>query len=473
MSRQTTSSPFGHRLVLGAWINDLGSQPRVEQWPSIHYDRNLFGDLTAFFDLMSECELDSICLLGLFAAGRWSPKLEETISPDRDRWVRSVIDAAHERGLKMYGFTGVYSWGYETFIEQNPELRGDNPRVMCPAREASEEVMRQVIDFQLTNYDFDGLHLESGDQGRCTCERCLETSDLDWHIEVNHRTALYLRDRWPEIDIEVYTPGVNKTEREWLAWVEASSSFTFLVDADIHLRHADVAGNFGPTSRRRIVEALQCAYATRGGRWVYPPQRWDRLRWFLPLVDCRVQHWRAAAAEGARASMTSGAPIVNPGEEATLRATGKVLADPTRESEAILVETMREMFTPHREQTAQDLAEIFWWAEKSYFANANFLARGEILCEPLFGHRPGPPTYLECFLYAGNLLEYRRSLDEMLRRAQALKGDVGDPGKLWRVIACLGNALADVDSVRTRGAWPRYPASVIDETTWTDQWVTD
>jgi len=36
--------------------------------------------------------------------------------------------------------------------------------------------------------------------------------------------------------------------------------------------------------RREFIARLKCDYGTSGGFWVYPPPRWDRLRWFFPYV---------------------------------------------------------------------------------------------------------------------------------------------------------------------------------------------
>ena len=404
---------FDYRAILGCWTNDISSVPRAGHWPSREFDEGLERDFIEFFDMMQDVGYNSAVFAGFFVTRNWEVNYSDSISPERKEKVTRIIGEAHKRGIKMLYGMGLYSWGFDKIIKERPEVRGSNPHAMCASKEASHAKMAELIDYLLTEFPFDGFHFESGDQGRCECDECKNIPDLDYHIDLNKRMGQHAHSKWPDKIIEVYTPPTNKSREDWLAWADASRYFSFIIDANMKQGQQDVADQFGCTSRREIISALQCAYGTRSATWIYPPQRWDRLRWFLPIIDRRALHYRGLADDGARAVMVSGAPIENPGEEATLRASGKLLQDPFRDVRSILIETAEEMFEPKTKTAAEELADIFWHAEKAYFANANVGEGAEILLDPLCGDVAGPPIYLQTRMYSHTLGEYEIAIKNM------------------------------------------------------------
>jgi len=462
---------FTYRTILGCWINDISSVPRRGHWPARELDESLEQDFVAYLDLMKELDFTSIILFGLFVTRNWEVDYRKSVSPERKEKVKRIMGEAHKRGIKMLYGLGLYSWGFDKIIRELPEVRGPNPHSMCASKEASYKKMAELIDFLLSEFSFDGFHFESGDQGRCKCKSCRERPDLIYHIELNERMAKYVRSRWPEKIIEVYTPGVNKSKEDWLAWADASRYFSFIIDADISQGQQDVADQFGPASRREIISSLQCAYGTRSATWIYPPQRWERLRWFLPIIDRRAVHYRGLAGDGARAVMVSGGPIINPGEEATLRASGKLLQNPFKDVHSVILETVEEMFEPKTKRAAEELADIFWHAEKAYFANANVPEGAEILLDPLCGEVAGPPIYLQTRMYAHTLGEYETAIKDIQKRFLKMKASLSNSKKADRLEKCLTSVLADIETIKKDNSMLQFPANAIDEKTWGTEWI--
>jgi hypothetical protein len=455
---------FEFRGVLGAWANDISSVPRVEQWPSAVLDESLERDLIEYAQAMKESHLEYLILFGLFVTDDWQPDLKTTVSPQREAAVRRILEAAHARGVKVLYGLGLYSWGYDAIIRANPDVRGTNPHAMCGSREASHQAMRDLIDHVTGSFDFDGYQFESADRGRCSCDACRGKTDSEYHLDLNRRTAEYVRDRWPGKTIEVYCPIRRSVKEDWLIWRDASKLF------DVFCDDYEFAARFGCESRREIASQFQCAYGSRSGVFTYPPQRWDRLRWFIPVIDKRAEHYRQFASDGGRAIMIQGTPLVNPAEEASLRCSGLLAVDPSRSVASVLAEVMEGMFRPRGACAAKEIADIFWAAEKAYWCNAHFLTgSGELAIEPLLGTMAGPPVYLESRMFSHDLANYEFAMREVQRRFLAIRGDLADAARVDRVARCLEAVLEDVARTRAAGRVVRYPVSVISPDSWTEE----
>lgn len=458
-------SSFDYRTALGCWINDIASIPRVEQWPSTKFDAGLEQDFIKFFYFLKEIQFNSVILFGLFIAGGWEPDFKRSFSPEREKSVRRVLAEAKKRGIQVLYGLGIYSWGFDKIIKEDPKVRGTNPHAMCGSKEASHRKMESLVDYLCSEFSFDGFHLESFDQGRCECKLCKEKSDLHYHIELNEYMARYIRSRWPGKTIEVYTPGAL-TKEDWLEWSGASQYFTFLIDP------SNSADRCGYKARKEIISSLSCAYGTRSGTWVYPPQRWKKLRWFLPIIERRAIHYRKLAEDGGRAAMVQTCPIINPGEEATLRCSGKFIQDPFRAVQSVLFETVKEMFDPRTSGVTDELADIFWIAEKSYFAFANCTDSLEIYLEPLCGKIAGPPVYLETRVYPASLSGIEIPMKNIRKRFIKIKEELRDKDKAKRMEICLDNVLKDISRVKQNiKNMPKFAASTINEKTWSDKWL--
>ena len=281
----------------------------------------------------------------------------------------------------------------------------------------------------------------------------------------NRRCAQYVREHWPEKIIEVYCPIRRGSREDWLLWRDASELFTFFID------DYDFVSHFGPRFRRDFIARLGCAYGTRSGLWIYPPQRWQRLRWFIPILDKRAEHYRRLADDGGRALLIQGAPLVNPAEEATLRCSARLSADPQADIASVLVDVVRTMFRPRTGAVAGELADIFWHAEKAYWRNAHFLSdSGELLLEPLGGTMAGPPVYLQSRMYSFDLAQYERAITSLQARFRKIRGELKDRVRAGRVVRCLNSVQADIAATRAAGRTLPYPACTTGPDAWTGDW---
>jgi len=462
---QDDSTGFEFRGVLGCWINDISSVPRVEQWPSMVLDESLERDIIDYTRVMPECGLEHLILFGLFASHSWQPDFKSTVSPERGAAVRRILDAAHENGVKILYGLGLYAWGFDEIIRTNPAVQGTNPHAMCGSKDASHKVMQELIDYVTASYPFDGYQFESADRGRCSCDSCRGMTDSEYHLELNRRMAEYVRGRWPGKIIEVYCPLRKSTKEDWLIWKDASKLF------DVFCDDYEFAARFGCDSRREIASLFQCAYGSRSGIFIYPPQRWDRLRWFIPVIDKRAEHYRRFHAEGGSAVMIQGTPLINPGEEASLRCGGKLALDPSRSVSSVLCEVMQDMFRPCNDGVTKQLADIFWSAESAYWCNAHFLTgSGELALEPLLGTTAGPPVYLESRMYWHDAAQYEFAMLDVKRRFDEIRGNLGDTARAQRMATCLDNVLRDVAMIKaTEGRTLPYPVSSTGPDSWTGE----
>lgn len=462
-SDKKNTNVFKYRTVLGAWINDISSKPRVEQWPSIVLDKSLERDYSQFFDMMKDSGYNSIVMFGLFAAMNWKPRFQDTITPERERAVRRILAEAQMKGIKVLYGLGLYSWGFDEVIKSNPDVQGTNPHAMCGSKEASHKVMEDLIKYLAIEFPFDGFHFESADLGRCSCKKCAVKSNSLYHLELNERMAKYVRANWRDMIIEVYSPINVSTRKDWTLWQKRSKYFTFIID--------DVSriNRFGCNSRKDFISKLGCAYGTRGGTWLYPPQRWNRLRWFVPILEKRADHYRKLADDGGRAIMIQGAPLINPSCEAMLRFNGKMALNPYADIKKVLVEVVEEMFRPRSRAAAQELADIFWNAEKAFWSAINFPPEGtELQLESLLGKVPGPPVYLQTRMYWHTITEYRLAITDIKKRFNKIKPDLSDKSKCRNMTICLNSVLRDIDQTIADKNLPKYPVSAISPVSWTE-----
>ena len=128
------------------------------------------------------------------------------------------------------------------------------------------------------------------------------------------RTARYIRARWPGRTLLVNMCGFLRPWRT--ARVDEPP---FLVELGRHVDALIDPGHSGhytdPVQRPRLAAQLACALRTSGGCWVYPPQAWDRLRWFLPHPRQTAEHLRRLHGAGGRAVEYHMGPTLNPGVE--------------------------------------------------------------------------------------------------------------------------------------------------------------
>ncbi|MBP1993192.1 hypothetical protein [Paenibacillus eucommiae] len=448
---------FTHRAAYGVWINDMRNSPLpYEEWPSVRLDEITEKDIIACIQLMSQSGYNEFVLWGLFATYSWSLDLVSSVDEERAKRIERIIQAAKDSGVRILTGIGIYSWGFDSIIEHCPGVRGTNPHAMCASSDESWEWVKKIMDFVLTRFNFDGLHLESADQGRCNCPSCDVLGDIEYHCIINARAAQYLRSKNNNNLVMVslcgYMPYDQKIASDEIKhFIELSKHIDYLIDGG-HYGHF-----FEESTRSRVVAELHCDYGTSGGIWIYPPQRWDRLRWFLPYTQRTAAHIKELYEDGGRAIEYYMGPDLNPGVEVNIAFGGKLLADVDRDPDDILNEIVTELYQPDDRDARDELAALFKQAETAYFDNwydTPEMPKREIRqlhITSLFGTEPGAPTYLAhspelqwTFMDAPGREIYRREIINIQTRLLGIEARIGDRERLGRINTCLNSILADI-----------------------------
>lgn len=447
------------RLAFDVWPNDVCQQPRpLENWPSAAFDDATVDGIIRALDVQQQAGYNIVDLAGFFATYSLPADIRSAVDASRRRKIEAIVKAAHDRGIKVNLFpSGVYSWGFDEIIQQNPVLKGSNRHAMCGSREESFGWQKKVVDFAL-EFDIDGFHLESADQGRCSCDECKERWPVDaaYHNHITARTAKYIRSRKPDAYLSVIL-------LNWGTWGQDFSDETKAELVDLS-RHVDCIFDQGhrqpyvPKDKRKaFIDRLHCRYGTSGGLWVYPPQRWPRLRWFLPYTRRTGAHVKELYDDGGRGIMYYQGPVNNPGVEVNVAFGGRMMLGVGRSVDDVLAEVLEYLYKPKTSAAHRKLAEVFRRAEEAYFggwdderiAEAHRAPPpGELHLTPLFGATPGLADYLaDPFLTTDGRAAYKAGLIACLRTVQQLDGQFDDDGRIQRIEACLMSALGDLNTL--------------------------
>lgn len=430
---------FVHRGYLG-WITDLASEPDTRAaWPSMRLDERLLEDYRKTFDLQAKLGFNEISIWGLYVASAWPVDIKSCITPERERLVRTLIEEAHRRGIKVLSGLGVYSWGFEKIIQANPKLARTGPLTMCASEPEAWEWMRKVIDFVFTQYPIDGVSMQSADQGRCRCLPCRAYTDPEYHALLNCRAGDYIRERWPGKVIGVNCWGLPLGDAASFPAIGTTGRVAdYIIDARATSRWDS------KTARRDLIASLPCAFGTIGGPQVEPPQHWQRDRWLLPTLRHAGEHLAALWADGGRACEYFFHILANPGDEISMRLAGRILSAPDVPWERHLRLAVMDMFEVGRDAIADALAQLLLRAEDAYFRHLPSDICGTISLEPLVSDRPGPPIYLTERLTASQRAAYRADLQKLAPEFEKLVPEVGRPDKVRSILACVRNVLADL-----------------------------
>jgi hypothetical protein len=449
---------FDHRVQFGAWINDMRNEalPR-DQWPSQRLDSDTERDIIECLELGRKSGFNQVDIWGLFATSSYPVDIRSAFT-DKERRKRAdrILKAARERKIKTIFGLGVFSWGFDAIIASDPSVRGSNKHFMCPAAPASLEWQKKLIDAVVQELDVDGFHLESADQGRCSCEKCAKTPNVQFHSDVNIKTADYIRQKYPGKLVSCIIQG-------WSTWGKDFSDEEKQQLVNVS-KHVDVIWDQGhrqtyvPREKRQaFISSLSCAYGTSGGYWVYPPPRWQRLQWFLPYVHKTGEHMKEIYAQGARGVMYYQGPIRNPGVEINIACGGRLLSDASQDIDGVLAKIIEELYRPKSLDAQNKLVEIYKDAEAAYFAdwNAKEIEKvhkapppGEQHVAPLFGDSPGAPIYLmEPFLDENGRKNYRKALLSLSAKLDGIDSQFNDNGRIGRMKECLINAIQDIDTI--------------------------
>jgi hypothetical protein len=433
---------YTYRVAYGAWINDMRCEPLpLENWPAPQVDDEAVESLIRAMDVQQGAGFNMLDVWGLFATWDWPVDIVSAIGKDRRRRINRVLKAAADRGLKFILGFGNYSWGYGKIIEADPSLRGrdraGNPlaNVLCDANPRSFACVKRILDFALSEFDFQGVHLESCDLGCCECPECAgKYGTVGYNARINQKTADYIRSNWPDKIIYVITIG-------WLRGAIGSPMRQHLTPEEkaqiIELsKHVDCIFDHGPdyhvplSERREFIGRLHCDYGTSTGIWVYHDVRLDRASYFLPYARRAGSAIKAGYQDGVRGCLYYQGPVNNAGTEVTIAAGGRILADTSRDVDDVLAEVIELYYRPKNARAHKKLVGIFQLAEDSYFADKS----GEVLLAPLFGSCPGPAIFLkDPLLDTAGRDGYRKALISILQDLQALEGRCDDNGRLRNI----------------------------------------
>ncbi len=432
-----------------------------EGWPSVRLDQETEQSIIETIELISKSGFNEIVLWGLFAAYSWPLDLTSAIDSERALRIERIIQAANRCGIKILTGIGIYSWGFDTIIESDPEVRGTNLHAMCGSKPESWEWMKKIIDFVIKRFDFDGLHLESADLGRCNCTVCDREGDVEYHSRITARAAQYIREQDSSkillVSLCGYIPYYKKI---------AANEIQYLIEMSKHIDYLIDGGHNGyfidETTLSAVIEQLHCDFGTSGGIWLYPPQRWERLRWFLPYTQKTGKHIKQLYHDGGRAIEYYLGPIINPGVEMNIAFGGRLLSNVDREMDDILAEVVTELYQPMDTETCASLVSIFKRAENAYFDHwydAQDSPKAELrqlYVSEFYGNDLQKPTYLaeapefnrlmtRIMMDARGRERYRTELNFILADLLALEANTGSKGRMERLRICIQNVIKDID----------------------------
>ncbi|MFC1717820.1 hypothetical protein ACFL6S_29440 [Candidatus Poribacteria bacterium] len=431
---------FQHRSLVG-WISEFSSRPMHEPWPVITLDDQMMSDFVEIFDLCKQVGFNNMVIWGLFVERRWPVPIEKAIDEKRRKQIQKLLDAAHERGIKILSGLGVYSWGFEEIIQKNPNLSRDNPRAMCASESESEKWMQRVVDFVFSDFDLDGVQMQSADQGRCKCKDCQKWGDVEYHALLNDNTAQYIRSKWQDKIVAVNNWGLSFANPDDIAHIQRMTrAVDMLVDYN----------NSAGSHRKQLIGSLDCAFGTLAGVSVAPPQRWERTKWFLPTTTTNVPYLRELYDDGGRAVEQFTVALSNLGGEVTLRFMGKMLSDLRRSQDAVLREAIAECFEPKDSATTDGLMEAFSRSEDGYFQAAGQTHGPTTLFYIDGGLFPGPEGDREQYLLRmskDQLKSYESEIRAASGRLEQLKTGVGKLEKWEHVQKSLNTVLSDIQRI--------------------------
>jgi len=467
---------FQNRIAFGVWLNDIRSTPILnEAWPSVLIDQQIMSDFQKTTEFLKKAGYTDIDLSGLLTNRDWPGDIESVLTPERKSQVDHLIHIIHSSGLQLIYGLGVYSWGFDTIIQNDSEVRGTNPSALCGSKVKSRELMRKVIDFIGKNFEVDGYHLEAADQGRCRCEKCIEEADVEYYNRLNQQTAAYIRSRWPEKKLLVNTSGYLPWG-DWMNEIERRSVLDLGKNIDIFIDGGNHGQFIHENDRSVFINRLSCDYGTSGGFWVYPPQRFNRNRWFLPYVFQSTTHLRNLYRDGSRSCELYLGPLINPSTEMNIYCLGRFLQDVDRSPLDLIEEGVDVLYHLKDATQRNNLVELFQNAEAAFFNNwsPHRLSKipnlysdgidslfqwsklhrdraipGELFLDSLTGQYPPFPVYLTEHFDRERRESYQKDLKNLLPILESLLKVSGENRSKIEVIqSCIQNTLKDIEMVQ-------------------------
>jgi hypothetical protein len=474
-----------------------------KKWPDVEIDRITIESYKSVVDLLKEAGYNIIDVFGLLVGHEWPLDIINVLKDGRKEKVENIIKITHDKGIKIIYGLGVYIWGFNNIIKNDPMVRGTNPSAMCGSKLESQKWQEKIIDFISSNFDIDGFHLESSDEGRCKCPQCIKENNVQYYSRLNAQVAKHVREKWPDkillVDDSCYlSTGDFFTEGDFKYLYEMSKYIDVFIDN----------GNIGMfvkiKDRKKFISGLNCDFGTGGGFWVYPPQHWDRLRWFLPYVNRAGSYVKLLCEDGGRACRFLMGPTINPSTELNILFGGLLFSNLERDIKDVLEEVIDKLYKPKNDTACNDLVDIFIRAENAYFDNwslinipkfQNILLErweqaviiqrkyqkesfdkvkilsnrsedkieaiipGELHLEPLSNSdsdnpevkdSPGSPIYLIDNMNTEGRSNYRRELNCILNDLLKFENEFDDSGRIKRIKVCINNVIKDLDSIGDR-----------------------
>lgn len=469
---------FVDRIAFGPWMNDTRMSPLpFAGWPPDAFDDGTVDSIIRTFDLNKAFGYNIYDIFGLFATYGWPEDIESAATPERAARVRKLIEAAHDRGIKIICGMGVYSWGFDEIIQKHPEVASKpqqypNEHVMCASKEASWPWQQKLVDFMI-QWGIDGFHLEAADLGRCTCADCMAKwpNNPDYFCEISARTAKYIREKMPNAYILVttiswadWTAGFNAHDLDSL--VELSKTVDCIFDQGHHGLYVR------PPERKAFIDRLHCRFGTSGGIWVYPTYTWDRLQYFLPYPRQTGTHMQALFADGGRGVMYYQGPPNNPGVEINIAFGGQIMNHPGKSIEENLSEVLKRLYKPKTPEALARLVKLVFAAEDAYFKNMDwddehrylkgnklFPGPGELhLSRPITGLYGTPDFILEPQMTFDGRMKYNAELEAVLREAYAIGGEFEATDKMERLQTAVLNMLMMLRASISTQQWEEQQA---------------
>ena len=457
---ETGSQGFRYRLAFDIWINDVRNDAAtLENWPYGELDDKAVDGIVRALDVQSESGYNLVDLAGLWTTYGWPVDLNKVVDKDRQRRINQVLKAAHERKMKVVVFpSGVLNWGMDDIIKAHPELASDNKHELNPFKEESWQWQYKIFDYVADNYDIDGYHLEAADQGRCKTPECLEKwpDNVAYYCDVTGKLADYLRKKYPSKVLVTTVQGFSTwgkgfTDEQMGHVIDLSKRVDCLFDQGHR-------GTYVPKSDwKGFAQKLHCAFGTSAGIWVYPPQRWERTRWFLPYVGQTAKDMKELYQAGGQAVMYYQGPVENPGTEVNMAFGGRMMNGISKNIEDVLSATLEHLYSPKNSASLAKLVGVYQKAESIYFDqwNADKILEfqkaprpGELHLMDLFGATPGAPIYLmEPFLDTNGRVQYKQGLVSLFKELSAIENDFNDKGRISRIKQGISETLVDINNI--------------------------
>ena len=101
----TDTEGYRYRIAFGAWINDMRNEGAyLEEYPYAALDDEALDSIIRALDVQAASGYNILDLAGLWVTLSWPLDIEHVADKDRERRVKQILKAAHERRMKVICF---------------------------------------------------------------------------------------------------------------------------------------------------------------------------------------------------------------------------------------------------------------------------------------------------------------------------------------------------------------------------------